>query len=60
MKIFELVWFGLLYGGVAMAVTKSAFYFTQDFVDSKSYLPWIFEYLAFALCVGYGLKLLAV
>ena len=60
MDTFWLVWGGLLYGGIAMAITKSAFYFTQEFVDSKSYLPWIFEYLAFAVCVGYGLKLLAV
>jgi hypothetical protein len=43
-----------------MAITKSVFYFTQEWVVSNSKLPWIFEYLAFALCVGYGLKLLGV
>ena len=60
MDLGGLVWFGLLYGGIAMAITKTVFYFTQEFVETKSNLPWIFEYLAFALCVGYGLKLLGV
>jgi hypothetical protein len=60
MDLYELVWGGLLYGGIAMAITKYVFYFTQELTAPKSYLPWIFEYLAFALCVGYGLKLLAV
>lgn len=60
MGLGNLVWFGLLYGGIAMAITKSVFYFTQEWVVSNSKLPWIFEYLAFALCVGYGLKILGV
>ena len=61
--LYDLVYGGLLYGGICMAVTRSAFaiFGGRSTTENKEYpwniLPWIAEYLAFALCVGFFLNL---
>jgi hypothetical protein len=63
MNLLELIWGGLLYGGTAMAITRTAFYVfggrstTESKEFPKNIAPWVAEYLAFTVCVGYALHL---
>ena len=61
MVISGLVWGGLLLGGIAMAITRSVFYgfggrsTTERTEYPWNFIPWVAEYLAFAICAGYFL-----
>lgn len=61
--VLNLIWGGMLIGGIGMAITRTAFavFGGKSTTDRKDFpynvLPWAAEYIAYAFCSGYLLVL---